>query len=1514
MSMTGGSPLMSNATFRKLAEGPPILPARIDLSRSALDADKSLGASNGKLIQAEGELVDKISRGPDQFWLLRDGPVYFAATLAQPGGGDRLANIRAGARILVTGICIARTAPDPSPFGVSLLVRSPEDISVVGSTWWFGQNSVWVVAFPVLSSLALLGWALRFHVVFRLSDIQAGVQPESIRARTTARIAGLTSAAIGLSVLAGGWTLGLRWLQCLVPGYAAMRPNAALGLVAAGCALWSSGRKPFMSRFTALLLSAAVVIGGTLTLSEYISGTELGIDKLLFRKSVAGELGGRMAATTAFTFVLAGLALMLMHWERWTLAAQALAVAGSSLCLFTLVGQLYGVDNFFGAASPVPMAVHTAIALLILLTGVLLLRSDRGLMAIVTSRAPGGIMARRLLPAAFCVPVILGWLRWQGQLHGLYDQAFGLALFASSNVVVFALLMWTSANLLNRLDSERSLAEHKLRESESRHRTVVESLPQMVWTCLADGRCDYLSRQWVDYTGIPEEDQLGYAWGQQIHPSDRDCIQAKWKKVVESGGKLDAEYRLRDATGSYRWFRAMAVPLRVTGGITKWFGTSTDIDDVKVMEAALRESEASLRQLAEAMPQIVWTAKPDGSIEYYNQRWYDLTGMTFEQTKDWGWKPVIHPEDLENCIASWTHSVNTGAAYQVECRFRSVHAGLYRWHLGRAEAVRNAEGKITRWFGTCTDIEDYKQADAAIKALNEDLEDRVAQRTVELARANDELAYLKSQLQAVLDAATQVSIIATSTDGVIRLFNSGAEHMLQYKASEMIGIHSPEIIHDQAEVQARSQALSQKLGKSVEGFDVFVAAAREGKSEEREWTYVRKDGSRVDVSLAVTTVYGAGGVLSGFLGVATDITGRESLERQLRMNNQDLAEQTRNAEKANRTKSEFLASMSHEIRTPMNSILGMADLLWDSELTADQRQYVEVFRRAGSNLLTLINDILDVSKIEAGHFEMEHIDFDLEEVVDEAMELIQPKAAAKGIALISRIAPQAHRSLVGDPSRVRQVLINLLGNGVKFTHSGEVSLTVADSDCGRPGFLSFTVSDTGIGIPADQLKTIFDDFTQADSSVTRRYGGTGLGLAISRRVVERMGGELTVTSTAGMGSTFRFDAPLAGANRSRPAQTEVSDFHGKRVLIVDDNPTNRFILRETLTSWGLETDESGTPSEALAAIARQSYAMILLDSQMPAMSGFELAMQIRRTECSAPLIMLTSDAALGDQARRHAAGLAGYAVKPIKRNELLRLVCSALKKSSLDLEPEPSALLEESPAAVTPAGLSILAADDSADNRLLIQAYCKGSPHTLTFVEDGEAAVAAFTSASHFDLILMDTQMPRMDGLTATRKIRAIESERGLKQIPIIVLTANARPEDVSLSQQAGSTAHISKPVSKHRLLKAIEEHGREHNSATQGTIKVVVNPELDELVPGYLRQRRREVQGMLALLAASDYDRLRSLAHDLKGTGSSYGFPELTRFGSDLESAAKVADRETVAKQIPQLADYLSRVELISP
>jgi CheY-like chemotaxis protein len=496
----------------------------------------------------------------------------------------------------------------------------------------------------------------------------------------------------------------------------------------------------------------------------------------------------------------------------------------------------------------------------------------------------------------------------------------------------------------------------------------------------------------------------------------------------------------------------------------------------------------------------------------------------------------------------------------------------------------------------------------------------------------------------------------------------------------------------------------------------------------------------------------------------------------------------------------------------MNAILGMSDLLKETELDPLQREYVDRCRRAGASLLTLINDILDLSKIESGRFELEHVPFDLEDVVEGTVEMIASRARLKGVGLCARIAPETPRSLLGDPIRLQQILINLLGNAVKFTQKGEIVLTVGPQGSGESAHLRFAVTDTGIGIPKEKLAAIFEDFTQGESSTTRRFGGTGLGLGIARRLVGCMGGNLTVESVLGEGSTFCFDAVFPINQHPRPVEPlrVAHDLVGQHVLVVDDNNTNRLILDKMCSGWGMLPAGASSAADAsrlvhTALSERRPFSLAIIDVLMPEVDGFEALAEIRALSPGIPVIMITSNNRSGDATKARALGASAFAVKPIRRAELLRLVSAAIRPE-LETGTRTLAALQPSGTAKVTAEISakILVAEDSEDNRFLVEAYLSGQPYRLTFVENGQEAVNTF-EAEEFDLVLMDIQMPVMDGLVATGLMRAFERRNARARTPILAVTADALLGDAERSHAAGCDAHLAKPISQEDLITAIE-------------------------------------------------------------------------------------------------------------
>jgi PAS domain S-box-containing protein len=672
---------------------------------------------------------------------------------------------------------------------------------------------------------------------------------------------------------------------------------------------------------------------------------------------------------------------------------------------------------------------------------------------------------------------------------------------------------------------------------------------------------------------------------------------------------------------------------------------------------------------------------------------------------------------------------------------------------------------------------------------------RVEERTKELQseiverkRAEAEILLQKTWFELLFETAP-IGIVMLDEDERILRENQSFETMFQYPIEEI-----------------RNRAINATIVPAEFGDEAeqVSEAARKGKTRPLEVIRRRKDGSTLPVEVIGTTITKDGTVL-GKYGMYQDITERRKAQ-------QDLLRAKDAAEAANRAKSEFVANMSHEIRTPMNGILGMTDLVLDSELTREQRDGLDLVKFSAESLLTVINDILDFSKIEAGKLEFEEIEFDLRESLGEFIRALSFRAHQKGLELIYDVQPDVPEALLGDPGRLRQVISNLVGNAIKFTDRGEVVVRVeADSKTEEKVSLHFVVSDTGVGIPEAQQKTIFEAFSQADSSMTRRFGGTGLGLTISSRLVARMDGQIWVVSKVGEGSSFHFTSclKLQKTPTVRPAPLGLAELRGLHVLVVDDNSTNRKILQAMLRRWDMEPSLADGGEAALrileeALAAGNPFPLVLLDAQMPEMDGFTLAERIKKNHglAGATVMMLTSVGFLGDAERCRDLGIAVYLTKPIRQIELLEAICVVMATAPQAKAATAPLVTRHSLREGRP-HLKILLAEDNFVNQTLAVRLLEKRGHMVTVAGNGKEAIAALDKQD-FNIILMDVQMPVMDGFEAAAAIRAKERETGA-HIRIIAMTAHALKGDEARCIAAGMDAYTSKPIRPAELFALVE-------------------------------------------------------------------------------------------------------------
>ena len=656
----------------------------------------------------------------------------------------------------------------------------------------------------------------------------------------------------------------------------------------------------------------------------------------------------------------------------------------------------------------------------------------------------------------------------------------------------------------------------------------------------------------------------------------------------------------------------------------------------------------------------------------------------------------------------------------------------------------------------------------------------------EKQRVEAELKNLQQFQEKILTSLAE-GVVVENASGHITYVNPALEKMLGYRPGELLGQHwSVFIPEDQLEqVQRKSRA-------------------RQSRTRERYETRLKtRDGRLIPVLIHAHSIFEKK-QFSGVVSVITDISNLKKIEEELRLSREE-------ALAASKAKSEFLANMRHEIRTPMNGIIGMIELALQTELTDEQLQFLKAARASAESLLTILNDILDFSKIEARMIELLPAEFNLHNSITEIVATLALPAHQKGLELLCRVPPSLPETVIGDTSRLRQVLLNLVSNAIKFTDQGEVEVEVKEeARTSKDITLHFLVRDTGIGIPGDKLESIFQPFVQADASFSRKYGGTGLGLAITSQLVSLMGGRIWAESEVGKGSTFHFTVKLglAPEPRVRAIPATLAAVQGLRVLVVDDNMTNRVILKEMLQSWRMKPEVASSGPEAIALIGealgrQEGFGLFLLDLSMPEMDGFELIRRIKEIDGAqdVPIIILTSADRVGDLQQARDLGAQGYLVKPVRPSDLLDTIMAI--KGATSSEHRLEVPITEHTLPEFRRKYNILLAEDNPVNQKVAIHLLQKKGHRVTVVENGRQALEIIEKEK-FDLVLMDVQMPEMDGFEATRQIRQREQSTG-QHLPVVAMTAHAMKGDREKCLEAGMDDYVAKPLYPEELYRVIE-------------------------------------------------------------------------------------------------------------
>jgi PAS domain S-box-containing protein len=765
----------------------------------------------------------------------------------------------------------------------------------------------------------------------------------------------------------------------------------------------------------------------------------------------------------------------------------------------------------------------------------------------------------------------------------------------------------------------------------------------------------------------------------------------------------------------------------------------------------------------------------------------------------------------------------------------------------------------------------------------------------------------KNKLLATIVEQSSEAIWTRDLAGTITSWNSGAAAMFGYPPAEAVGRALNVGESTPEEEQARRQRL---------------AAGHKFSYDAKAITRV---GTAIDIQVAVAPLLDDANQCIGSIAVARDVTQHKRSEEALR-----LAREA--AEAASHAKSSFLARMSHEIRTPMNGVLGMTELLLETGLTATQRKYAETVQRSGQNLLGIINDLLDFSKIEAGKLELENVDMDLRRTIEDVVDLLAERAHSKGLELACSIPANLPTHVKGDPLRLGQVLTNLVGNAIKFTEQGSVVIRVASVEDGaKKVTMRFEVSDTGVGISRDAQSRIFDEFSQADGSTTRKHGGSGLGLAISKQLVEMMGGSIEVESAPGAGSTFAFTASLEKQEHVPMEATPMGMLTGVRALIVESTAINRGILHAQMSNWGMTNRVAATPEQAIELLAEAAtrgapFDIAIVDLGLPGMDALELARAIRaRSDIGkVRLVMLTRRQV--DIRNARDAGIDACLSKPVRQTVLYECLVNVMAGQTQEAVASPAV---REPLAAVPPGMrgTILLVEDNLINQQVALGILQIQGYNVTVVNNGREALDAHQHGA-FDLILMDCHMPEMDGFEATREIRARERASAGKRLPIIALTANAMAQDRDACLDAGMDDHLSKPFSMLTLQEMLDrwmphptasqtQAAELAAAATAKAAEVLDRQVLDQLskvrtngkpellarvINLYLAESPKLIQKLKQAARAGDAPEMAGFAHSLKSSSANVGAKVLSRYCEEAETSARRADTEEARKILSKI------------
>ncbi|OYP36508.1 PAS domain-containing protein [Rhodopirellula sp. MGV] len=1018
------------------------------------------------------------------------------------------------------------------------------------------------------------------------------------------------------------------------------------------------------------------------------------------------------------------------------------------------------------------------------------------------------------------------------------------------------------------------MAQTSSNESEATYRSLIESLPLCVIRKDLQGRLQFANELACGVIGRPVDELIGKS-DFDLFPADlAKKYQADDHHVLESEDLYHNVERHQDSGGTVKYVEVWKAPVRDSDGtvigiqVMFW-----DVTDQKNTEHQIEFERNLLSILLDTVPDSIYFK--DTESRFIRLSRSCATKLGLEDARDAIGKSdadFFGREHAKEALADERRILETGEMIQGKIERETYPDRDDTWCSTTKAPLVDSFGQVVGTVGISRDVSEQIRAEQ------------------ELSRERDLLKTIINNVPDLIYVKDRAGRFVTANQSLVNLLGLASTEQIIGKSD-----------YDFSPAEMACNYVTDDQNVMRTGEPLF----------DREESHQGPDGEPRWLLTTKVPLRDSEGEVIGVVGIGHDITERKKFEK-------EIVEAKDIADKANRAKSDFLANMSHEIRTPMNAIIGMTDLLLETRLDTTQRSFLSMVQESGESLLSIINDILDFSKIEAGKLEIEPQTFDLRESIGDTMKTLGLKAHAKGLELAFRVDPLVPRYVVGDAGRIRQILVNLVGNAIKFTEHGEVFIDVkAKRSDETEAVLNIRVQDTGVGIPAERCEAIFREFEQADTSVTRRFGGTGLGLAISTRLVSLMGGTIEVDSEVGRGSTFEFDLHLGVA---ADAETSVSKglvyVGGTKVLIVDDNATNRTILQEMFSNWGMTPilAESGKVALALLRDAERSdqpCKLVVTDIHMPEMSGYDLVQEIRKDPAIAetPVIILTSAGRQGDHARNVELEIAERLLKPVKQSEIFDAIVRTLGVNGAEDEPDHAAV-DLSDDALR--GLRVLLAEDNLVNQKLAIGVLSRMQMEVTVVSDGQAAIDLLRERD-FDVVLMDVQMPVVDGLAATEQIRQQEVESG-KHVPIIAMTAHAMKGDRERCLHAGMDEYIPKPIRiatlKETLGQVIESFGVvvqtesdcETSPATSDRysldqVRQLVGGSEDllhDLMAAYLQESQTLLEQLRAAIESKDINAIRTLSHTLGGASRSVGADHAAAVANQLQS---ISDETTASE-----------------